>query len=151
MRIALPRRALLWVAVALAVAACENPVKVSTDHVEVVDMVLHRPDGTRWMGTVDNSRWDAEEMVISAAGPQELQARFRDFRGREVSLAGRRDHVLRVEVEDARIAVHEPLNDRERLIPLAEGRTRVRFLIWHVSHPDFVSPWLPLRVTSGSP
>lgn len=144
-----PTRRLATLALAAlgALAACDNPVRVSTDHLEATEVVVRGERGAVLARTVDNARWDGGPLVVAEGEAVDVRVAFVDLQGREFTLDARRDHRVRVEWQRDGVGAWEPLDGRERLHGLAAGETAARLLVWHVSHPDFISPWLPVRVT----
>jgi hypothetical protein len=129
-----------------ALAACENPVRVTTDHLEATEVVVRGEGGDVLARTVDNARWDAAPLAIPEGSALNVRVSFVDLQGREFTLDAGRDHRVRVEWQREGIAGWEPVDGSERLHGLAAGETSARLLAWHVTHPDFISPWLPVRV-----
>jgi hypothetical protein len=127
-------------------AACEHPIAVVTPHAEVADLVF--TDSTSRevvVRSTDNRTWSGAPLELCADDVRVLVPQAIDFRGQPVDLVSRRDLEIRGESADALVA-WEPLRGRGRLFALAAGRTRVRFLVWHVTHADLVSPWLDVVV-----
>jgi hypothetical protein len=69
-----------------------------------------------------------------------------DFKGNELSITERRDVEIRAEAEDGALLQWEPRRGYGLLHPFGAGRTRIRFLVWHISHPDLITPWFPVVV-----
>ncbi|MBL0938294.1 MAG: hypothetical protein IBJ03_05340 [Gemmatimonadaceae bacterium] len=153
MRFAKPRPRVfrMWLASALAVAAaCDHPIAVVTPHAEIADIVLVDSISTGELArTNDNRTWSGGPLTLCDGTTRTLTARAIDFRGQPVELASRRDLDLRAESEEPLVS-WEPLQGRGRLTGLAVGRTRVRFLVWHETHADMVTPWLDIHVTSAA-
>jgi hypothetical protein len=149
------RRALLSLLVTLTtglVAGCEHPIAVVTPHVEAADIILRDSTGAVLARTQDNRRWDGGPLVVPDGGQLTLLPVLVDFQGRDLdALATRRDVELRAEVEQDGVTTWEPLRGRGRWFGLAPGRTRVRFLVWHTTHADLITPWLPLEVRAAAP
>lgn len=127
-------------------AACEHPIAVVTPHAEVADLVF--TDSTSRevvLRSTDNRTWSGAPLELCADEVRVLVPQAIDFRGQPVDLVSRRDLEIRGESADALVA-WEPLRGRGRLFALATGRTRVRFLVWHETHADLVSPWLDVIV-----
>lgn len=126
--------------------ACEHPIAVVTPHAEVADLVF--TDSTSRevvVRSTDNRTWSGAPLELCAEEVRVLVPQAIDFRGQPVDLVSRRDLEIRGENADALVA-WEPLRGRGRLFALAAGRTRVRFLVWHETHADLVSPWLDVIV-----
>jgi hypothetical protein len=135
---------------AIGLAACEHPIAVVTPHAEVADIVLRDTLGVRIASTRDNRGWDGGPLVVLDGGALTIVATLVDFEGRELDLfRTRSDLELRAEVERDGVATWEPLRARGRWFGLAAGRTRVRFLVWHQTHADLITPWLPLEVVDA--
>jgi hypothetical protein len=127
-------------------SACEHPIAVVTPHAEVADLVF--TDSTSRevvVRSTDNRTWSGAPLELCAEEVRVLVPQAIDFRGQPVDLVSRRDLEIRGESADALVA-WEPLRGRGRLFALAAGRTRVRFLVWHETHADLVSPWLDVVV-----
>jgi hypothetical protein len=131
---------------ALSLLACEHPIAVVTPHAEVADLVftdsITRVEVAR---TTDNRSWSGAPLQLCSDDVRTLVPVALDFRGVPVDLVSRRDLEIRSESADARVT-WEPLRGRGRLFALAPGATRVRFLVWHQTHADLVSPWLDVIV-----
>ena len=148
------RRAACALGVVLA-SACEHPIAVVTPHAEVADVVLADARGTTLARTRDNRRWEGGPLVLCDGRALDLRPVLLDFQAAAVNLAGRRDVTLRAEPDGAPLVVWEPLGTAAgagatsvsgRLIGAAPGSTRLRFLVWHVTHADLVTPWLDVVV-----
>jgi hypothetical protein len=134
------------VAASCLLTACEHPIAVVTPHAEVADLVFIDSTTSRvFMRTTDNRAWNASPLVLCEGDTHTLVPQPLDFRGMPVDLVSRRDLEIRGESQDA-IVAWEPLRGRGRLFGLAPGTTRVRFLVWHLTHADLVSPWLDVLV-----
>jgi hypothetical protein len=132
---------------ALAAAGCEHPIAVVTPHAEVADIILRDTTGVQLAATRDNRVWNGGPLRVPDGGTLVLVPTLLDFEGRALDvLVTRRDLELRAEVEHDGITTWEPLRGRGRWFGLAPGRTRVRFLVWHQTHADLVTPWLSLDV-----
>lgn len=140
------RTALLAAAAGLALAACENPVKPTGEHLAATETFLRSMAGADVARTVENARWQGAPITLPVDGTMDVRAVFADFHGREFTLYGRDDFSVRLEFEPAGVMAWEPLADRERLIARTPGTARMRVMIWHVSHPDFISPWVDVAV-----
>ncbi|MCU0647238.1 MAG: hypothetical protein MUF00_04545 [Gemmatimonadaceae bacterium] len=137
-------------ALALGTVACEHPIAVVTPHAEVADLILRDSSGVQLAATRDNRVWDGGPLVVPDGGVLVIVPTLLDFEGRTLDvLETRRDLELRAEVERDGITTWEPLRGRGRWFGLAPGRTRVRFLVWHQTHADLVTPWLPLDVRAA--
>ncbi|MDF1505958.1 hypothetical protein [Roseisolibacter sp. H3M3-2] len=137
---------------ALALAACEHPIAIVTPHVEAADVLVRDADGATLARTHDNRRWEGGPLVARDGAATAVVVELLDFQGRALSdAASRADVELRLEAEDDGRVAWEPLRGRGLLHGLAAGRTRVRFLVWHQTHADLVTPWIPLEVRPASP
>jgi hypothetical protein len=148
-----PRRlaALAGLAAAL-LAACEHPIAIVTPHVEAADLLVRDGTGVLLARTHDNRRWEGGPLVARDGAPTAVVVELLDFQGRPLAEAGSRADVeLRLEAEDDGRVVWEPLRGRGLLHGLSVGRTRVRFLVWHETHADLVTPWLALEVRPAAP
>ncbi|HCT58168.1 MAG TPA: hypothetical protein DGD08_13265 [Gemmatimonas aurantiaca] len=127
-------------------SACEHPIAVVTPHAEVAELMLtDSTDASIMVRTTDNRTWSGGPLVLCDGQVRTFIPHALDFRGMPVDLVSRRDLDVRGESEDP-LVTWEPLRGRGRLIPLAPGTTRVRFLIWHETHADLVTPWLDVQV-----
>lgn len=131
---------------ALSLAACEHPIPVVTPHAEVADLVVRDSLGGVLARTVDNARWAGALPAFPDGATLRLTVNPLDFRDTEGSLDTRPDLQVRMEAEHASVVSWEPQRGFGWLRAFSAGTTRVRFLIWHTNHADFVSPWLPLTV-----
>lgn len=142
-------RALCTTAIVLGLAltgACEHPIAVVTPHAEVADLVFtDSTSGSLVARTTDNRAWTGAPLQLCAGEARTLVPQALDFRGLPVDLVSRRDLEIRGESAEPLVA-WEPLRGRGRLFALAPGTTRVRFLVWHLTHADLVSPWLDVTV-----
>jgi hypothetical protein len=136
---------------ALAATGCEHPIAVVTPHLEAADAVLRDPAGRELARTVDNRSWTGPGPVLTAGDGVELVVRFLDFQGAELELADRSDLQVRLEFEDPAAGFWEPLDPGGRLLALAAGPQRLRVLVRHLDHVDFVTPWLDVTVANPSP
>jgi hypothetical protein len=131
----------------LAAGACEHPIAIVTPHVEAADVVVRDTAGALLARTHDNRRWEGGPLRAADRAATPLVVELLDFRGVPLAgVAGRADVELRLEAEDDGRVVWEPLRGRGLLHGLAVGTTRVRFLVWHQTHADLVTPWLALEV-----
>jgi hypothetical protein len=137
---------ILAVASLALVAACEHPIAVVTPHAEVADLVFaDSATGAVLARTTDNRSWTGAPLQLCVGDTRTLVPQPLDFRGQPVDLVSRRDLEIRGESAEA-LVVWEPLRGRGKLFALAPGTTRVRFLVWHLTHADLVSPWLDVVV-----
>jgi hypothetical protein len=136
----------LLVAALGAAAGCEHPIPVVTPHLEAADVVLRDTSGAELARTVDNRSWSGEGPALTAGDGMELVVRFLDFQGDELELDGRSDLQVRLEFEDPAAGFWEPLSPGGRLLSLAPGPQRLRVVVRHLDHVDFVSPWLEVTV-----
>lgn len=133
-------------AAALTLLGCEHPIAVVTPHAEVADLVFtDSVTQVEVARTTDNRSWSGAPVQLCDDEVLTLVPVALDFRGVPVDLVSRRDLEIRGESADANVA-WEPLRGRGRLLALAPGATRVRFLVWHQTHADLVSPWLDVVV-----
>jgi hypothetical protein len=140
-------------AVVLLLAACEHPIDVVTPHAEVADLVVRDSAGTILARTVDNKQWTGAMPAMVDGMQLRVTVNALDFRDGELSLETRPDLQVRMDAEDPTLVSWEPQRGFGRLAAVAPGSTRVRFLIWHTTHADFVSPWLAITIAppvSGS-
>lgn len=143
------RRLLLAaVAVLAGTTGCEHPIAIVTPHVEAQDALVYDTDGRLLARTFDNRRWQGGPLEVRDRASLAVVVRFLDFEGTEFALGDRRDLQLRLETETDGVVAWEPLTERGLLHALSPGTTRVRFLVWHLSHPDFITPWIPVSVTA---
>jgi hypothetical protein len=140
------RTAVLAAAAGFALAACENPVRPGGEHLAATETFLRALDGAQVARTVENERWEVAPITLDAGETREVRAVFADFHGREFTLYGRDDFSVRLEFEPGGVMAWEPLADRDRLVARSPGTARMRVMIWHVSHPDFISPWMDVQV-----
>ncbi len=142
----MPRLRNVAVAVALAGAACEHPIAVVTPHLEAADVVLRSAEGEELARTRDNRSWTGAGPTLAAGDSLRLVVRFLDFQGGELDLDFRSDLQVRLEFEDPSAGFWEPLSPGGRLFALSPGDHRLRVLVWHLDHVDFVTPWLDVAV-----
>jgi hypothetical protein len=146
-----------WVALAFAgcatvtLAACEHPIAIVTPHVEAQDALVFDTTGRLVARTFDNRRWEGGPLVVRDRASLPVVVRFLDFQGTEFALGDRRDLQLRLETETDGVVAWEPLTTRGLLHALTPGTTRVRYVVWHISHPDFITPWIPVTVSPPAP
>lgn len=130
----------------ITLTACEHPIAVVTPHAEVADLVFSDSASLAVVvRTTDNRSWSGGPLHLCADDVRTLVPQALDFRGVPVDLISRRDLEIRGESADPNVT-WEPLRGRGRLLALAPGATRVRFLVWHLTHADLVSPWLDVIV-----
>ncbi len=141
MRVSWIALAAVWVG-----AACEHPIGIVTPHAEAADLALRDSTGALLGRTMDNRRWLGDTLALVDGQGTRLVVNLLDFRDAEFSIAQRRDLTIRMEAEDPRLVQWEPLSGFGRIQAFQPGATRVRFLVWHVTHADLVSPWIPVRV-----
>jgi hypothetical protein len=142
-----------WVAVllratviCLSLAGCAHPIPVVSSHTEAADLVFRDSAGALVARTVDNRAWHGDSLVLEDGRPLHLVVNLLDFKGNELSIAERRDLEIRAEAEDGALLQWEPRRGYGLLHPFGTGRTRIRFLVWHISHPDLITPWIPVVV-----
>jgi hypothetical protein len=128
------------------VAGCQHPIDVVTPHAEVADLVVRDSAGLVLARTVDNQRWEGALPAMPDGAQLRLVVNALDFRDVELALESRPDLQVRVEAEDPTLVSWEPQRGFGRISAIAPGVTRVRFLIWHTTHADFVSPWLAVTI-----
>jgi len=141
----------IWLAVLGALAACEHPIAVVSPHVEAADLIVSDLQGQPLTRTEYNRSWTTDSLVVIDGDPLVVVLTAIDFRGEVIELAGRADLSFRLEAEEGSLIQWEPLEDRGILHPFGIGETRVRFMIWHINHADFVTPWLRLVVRPPPP
>ena len=142
------RRPLLIIAVLASalLTACEHPIAVVTPHAEVADLIFADSSSRAVVArTTDNRSWSGAPLQLCVDEARILVPQAIDFRGVPVDLISRRDLEIRGETTTP-LAAWEPLRGRARLIGLAPGATRIRFLVWHLTHADLVTPWLDVIV-----
>ena len=139
-------------ALLLALGACEHPIAIVTPHIEAADVLVRDTAGTALARTHDNRRWEGGPLVARDGAATPLVIELLDFQGRSLTdAAGRADVELRMEAEHEGRVLWEPLRGRGLLHGLAIGATRVRFLVWHQTHADLVTPWIALEVRPAAP
>jgi hypothetical protein len=134
------------VALGATLAACEHPITMVTPHLEVADLVLRDSSGAQLARTADNRAWRGDSLVLEDGRALHLVVNLVDFQGRELAITERRDMEIRAEAADGALLQWEPRRGFGLLHPFGAGRTRIRFMVWHLSHPDLVSPWLDVVV-----
>jgi hypothetical protein len=129
--------------------ACEHPIGIVTPHIEAADLVIADSTGMTVTRTQLNRTWSVDSLVLRDGVPLRVVIAPLDFRGAPIDIRGRSDLCFRMEAEAGSMLQWEPQRDFGWIHPFATGVTRVRFLIWHTSHADFVTPWLRVIVTSN--
>jgi hypothetical protein len=132
--------------IGMALAGCAHPIPVVSSHTEAADLILRDSAGAPLARTVDNRAWLGDSLVLEDGRSLQLVVNLLDFKGNELSITERRDVEIRAEAEDGALLQWEPRRGHGLLHPFGAGRTRVRFLVWHISHPDLITPWLPVVV-----
>lgn len=145
----LPAMALLFL-LHLGISGCEHPIGIVTPHIEAADLILRAPDGTEIARTAFNREWSLTSLTLEDDVPLVFSIVPLDFRGQEIDVTDRPDITFRMEARDPALLQWEPLGPINRILPFGAGETEVRFLIWHVSHADFVTPWIRVRVHPAS-
>lgn len=135
----------LFVALCL-LAACEHPLAVVSSHIEAADLVVADSSGVVINRTAFNRAWAEDSLLLRDGDALRVVLTPLDFRGEAIDLSERSDLSFRVEAEDGALLQWEPQRDFGWLRPFAVGETRIRFLIWHINHADFVTPWLRVVV-----
>lgn len=138
--------AALVVGAAVTLAGCEHPIAVVTPHIEAADLVVADSAGTVLTRTEFNRSWQVDSLVLDDGRPRRVVLVPIDFRGQPIDISDRRDLSFRLEAEDGALLQWEPQRGFGWLRPFATGATRVRFLIWHDTHADFITPWLRVVV-----
>jgi hypothetical protein len=137
------RGRLVVVAMALAAAsACEHPLAIVSAHVEAADLVVADSSGIEITRTEFNRSWRVDSLVLRDGESLAITFTPIDFRGNHLDLSDRGDVTFRVQAERAELVQWEPQRGFGWLRPFGRGETRLRFLIWHNDHADFVTPWL---------
>lgn len=135
--------------VAAALAACEHPVALTSAHVEAMEMILRDSTGVEVARTVDNAEWVGGAIRGSVGVPVKLTVSFLDIHGEEFDLSERADASIRVETRVPAGASWEHFGGWGLLHPMRSGTLQLRFLVWHIDHPDLVTPWITLESTPG--
>jgi len=130
---------------------CEHPLGIVTPHIEAADLLVSDSTGALLARTEFNRSWSVDSLVLEDGNSLRLVLTPLDFRGEPIDIAERSDLSYRMEAEDGSLLQWEPQRDFAWIHPFAPGVTRVRFLIWHINHADFVTPWLRVVVRPGSP
>ena len=131
---------------ALSVAACEHPLRVVSAHIEAADLVVRDSSGVELTRTRFNRTWAVDSLVLDDGTSLRVALTPLDFRGEAIDLSERRDLSFRFDAERAELVQWEPQRGFGWLHPFGRGETRVRFLIWHGDHADFITPWLRVVV-----
>jgi hypothetical protein len=140
----------------VAFAACEHPIAVVTPHIEAADLAVLDTAGAVIAQTQFNRTWSVGSIQLQDGSALDVRLIPIDFRGNAIDLSARPEISFRMEAENPALVQWEPLNGHGLLRPFGMGTTRIRFLIWHTTHADFVTPWLdvviqPSTSDSGSP
>jgi len=130
----------------VGIGGCEHPIAIVTSHVEVADLQLRGLDGELLGSTLANRSWSVEGIELQDGNALGIRFTLLDFRGEPVKLEGRSDITFRMEAEDSALLQWEPLTHHGWIRTFGSGATRVRFLVWHQTHADFVTPWLPVVI-----
>jgi hypothetical protein len=141
----LPRKVLAILAT-LALTACEHPIAIVTPHVEAADLLVTDSAGVLLARTEFNRNWSVEALELRDGVPLRVVLVPLDFRGDEIDITDRGDLSYRMEAENPALLQWEPQRGFGWIRPFAVGETRIRFLIWHLNHADFVTPWLRVVV-----
>lgn len=142
--------ALAAFALPVVIGACEHPLGVFTPHIEAADLVVTDSLGAVLTRTEFNRVWQVDSLLLAADGPLRISLTPIDFRGTAIDLSARADLTFRLEAENGALLQWEPQQGFGWIRPFASGVTRVRFLIWHDTHADFVTPWLRVIVQAPS-
>lgn len=129
--------------------ACEHPLGIVTPHIEAADLLVTDSSGTLLTRTEFNRSWTTEPLVLTQGEPLRIIVTPIDFRGTTIDLSQRSDLSVRMEAEHPAMLQWEPQRGFGWIRPFVAGETRIRILIWHLNHADFVTPWLPVVI--GSP
>jgi len=139
-------RGAILLVIALLASGCEHPIAIVSAHIEAADLDLIGGDGSRIARTEFNRIWSVEAIHLQDQDSLRITIVPIDFRGDAIDLSKRADITFRMEAEQASLLQWEPKNGFGWLRPFGIGTTRVRFMIWHETHPDFISPWLTVTV-----
>lgn len=126
---------------------CSHPIEILRPHAHVAELGLFEQDTILLAQTVHNESWTGS-IEITALEDHKITVVAYDFEGGVVSLLDHEDIEIRMEVEDQGMAAWEPWDGYGLLHGFRPGTTRVRFLVWHVSHADLITPWLELSVVA---
>lgn len=143
------RAVALSLGLSLWLGGCEHPIPVVTPHIEAADLVVADSTGRVLARTEYNRSWSVEALILQDGRSLRIVLIPLDFRGNPIELSARSDLSFRMEAENPALLQWEPQRGFGWIHPFAVGATRVRFLIWHVDHADFVTPWLPVAVRPG--
>lgn len=141
------RRALIPL---LVFAACEHPIEIVSPHIEAADLAVLASNGTLITQTQFNRTWTVGAMQLRDGSDTDVILVPIDFRGRAIDLTERPEISFRMEAENPALVQWEPLTGHGLLRPFGTGTTRIRFLIWHRTHADFVTPWLDIEILPAS-
>ena len=139
-------RSLLAACLLLPVVACEHPLRVVSAHIEAADLIVRDSTGLELTRTSFNRAWVVDSLVLRDGASLRVTLTPLDFRGEPIDLSDRRDLSFRFDAERAELVQWEPQRGFGWLHPFGRGETRVRFLIWHGDHADFITPWLRVVV-----
>jgi hypothetical protein len=128
----------------LVLAACEHPIGIVTPHIEAADLIVFDSAGAVLARTEANRTWQPDSIVVTEGQPLRVIMTLVDFRGELIDVSERGDISFRMEAENASLFQWEPQRGYGWIRPYAPGETQARILIWHDTHPDFVTPWLRL-------
>jgi hypothetical protein len=141
-----PRRLARVVACLMAAAAmaggCEHPIGIVTPHIEAADLVVSDSTGAILARTEVNRRWLPDSLVLQEGQTLRVMLIPIDFHGQAIDIAERRDISFRMEAEHGALLQWEPQRGYGWIRTFATGNTQLRFLIWHETHADLVTPWL---------
>jgi hypothetical protein len=137
---------LLAACLLLPVVSCEHPLRVASAHIEAADLVVRDSTGLELTRTSFNRAWVVDSLVLRDGASLRVTLTPLDFRGEAIDLSERRDLSFRFDAERAELVQWEPQRGFGWLHPFGRGETRVRFLIWHGDHADFITPWLRVVV-----
>ena len=149
-RVRIPAASLLLL-LALLAAACEHPLGVVTPHVEAADILVADSTGAVLTRTQFNRTWSVDSLTLRDGLPLRIILTPLDFRGSPIEIGERRDLSWRMEAESGALIQWEPQRGFGWLRPFGTGSTRIRFLIWHDTHADFVTPWLRVTIDPTAP
>lgn len=122
--------------------ACEHPLGVVSSHVEAADLLVADSLGVVLTRTELNRTWRVDALHLRDDVPLRVVLTALDFRGEPLDLSERDDLSFRMEAEQGALVQWEPQRGFGWIRPFGRGETRIRFLIWHGDHTDFVTPWL---------
>lgn len=146
MRRVIAPRALLVLAMAGAVAACDNPVGEGDLHADAVRVqVVDAQSGQEVASATSTAATGS--LTLRAGSTRELTVNFLDASGRPVS-AGEAGFSLRATVVSTGVARFDNTGSNAgRLTGVAPGSTSVTFDLMHGGHPDFSARAIPITVT----